>query len=83
MPDRDERGGGRGRLHHHRVRHRPRAHRARPRPGGLRDGLEVDLPLLSPVDDAGDFTDDAGALVGLNVLGDGNDECIQLLRETF
>ena len=46
-------------------------------------GLKFDLPLLSPVDDKGDFTDEAGeALVGLNVLGDGNEKCIQLLRET-
>ena len=46
-------------------------------------GLKFDLPLLSPVDDKGDFTEEAGeALLGLNVLGDGNEKCIQLLRET-
>ena len=46
-------------------------------------GLKFDLPLLSPVDDAGDFTEEAGeALEGKNVLGDGNDACIARLRET-
>ena len=46
-------------------------------------GLKFDLPLLSPVDDKGDFTEEAGeALLGLNVLGDGNEKCIELLRET-
>ena len=44
-------------------------------------GLKFGLPLLSPVDDRGDFTDEAGeALTGLNVLGDGNAKCIELLR---
>ena len=46
-------------------------------------GLKFDLPLLSPVDDAGDFTEEAGeALAGKNVLGDGNEACISALRET-
>ena len=44
-------------------------------------GLKHGLPLLSPVDDAGDFTAEAGAdLVGKNVLGDGNDACVEALR---
>ena len=46
-------------------------------------GLKFNLPLLSPVDDKGDFTEDAGEqLVGKNVLSDGNDKCIELLRST-
>tara|TARA_B110000259_G_scaffold8970_1_gene9862 strand:- start:116 stop:928 length:813 start_codon:yes stop_codon:yes gene_type:complete len=46
-------------------------------------GLKFGLPLLSPVDDAGNFTQEAGALlVGKNVLSDGNLACIALLRET-
>ena len=44
-------------------------------------GLKHGLPLLSPVDDAGDFTAEAGAdLEGKNVLGDGNDACVEALR---
>jgi isoleucyl-tRNA synthetase len=44
-------------------------------------GLKFNLPLLSPVDDRGDFTDEAGeALKGMNVLGDGNAKVIELLR---
>ena len=46
-------------------------------------GLKYNLPLHSPVDDLGNFTEEAGSeLVGLNVLGDGNEKCIeQLTRE--
>ena len=44
-------------------------------------GVKFGLPLLSPVDDRGDFTEDAGAsLVGKNVLSDGNEACVELLR---
>jgi|AntAceMinimDraft_5_1070358.scaffolds.fasta_scaffold04841_2 hypothetical protein len=44
-------------------------------------GLKFGLPLLSPVDDAGDFTAEAGpGLAGKNVLGDGNVACIEGLR---
>ena len=38
-------------------------------------GLKYGLPLLSPVDDGGRFTEEAGErFVGMNVLGDGNRE---------
>ena len=42
-------------------------------------GLRYGLPLLSPVDDNGDFTEEAGQFAGLNVLGDGNTAVIQAL----
>ena len=44
-------------------------------------GLRYGLPLLSPVDDNGDFTEEAGQFAGLNVLGDGNSAVIQALAE--
>lgn len=52
-------------------------------------GLKYGLPLLSPVDDKGHFTAEAGErFQGLDVLGDGNvaimgamDECGSLLLE--
>jgi isoleucyl-tRNA synthetase len=46
---------------------------------GLREGL----PLLSPVNDLGKFTEEAGErFVGKSVLGEGNDEVIVALKET-
>ncbi|MCY7324119.1 MAG: isoleucine--tRNA ligase, partial [Phormidesmis sp. CAN_BIN36] len=44
-------------------------------------GLRYGLPLLSPVDDNGDFTAEAGQFAGLNVLGDGNSAVIQALTD--
>ena len=44
-------------------------------------GLRYGLPLLSPVDDNGDFTAEAGQFAGLNVLGDGNSAVIQALAD--
>jgi len=45
-------------------------------------GLKYDLPLLSPVDDTGKFTSEAGErFVGKKVLGDGNTEVITALQE--
>jgi len=45
-------------------------------------GLKYNLPLLSPVDDAGLFTEEAGArFSGKNVLDEGNTEVITALRE--
>jgi len=45
-------------------------------------GLKYGLPLLSPVDDAGRFTEEAGpALVGKNVLSDGNEACVEMMKE--
>ncbi|XP_071730451.1 isoleucine--tRNA ligase, chloroplastic/mitochondrial [Rutidosis leptorrhynchoides] len=35
-------------------------------------GLKYGLPLVSPVDDEGKFTEEAGVFSGLDVLGDGN-----------
>lgn len=46
-------------------------------------GLKYNLPLLSPVNDLGCFTEEAGEkLKGLNVLGDGNAAVIQMLTES-
>jgi len=45
-------------------------------------GLKYDLPLLSPVDDRGIFTSEAGErFEGKKVLGDGNTEVITALQE--
>ena len=50
---------------------------------GLKYGLcSANQPPLSPVDDAGKFTADAGeALQGMDVLGEGNAACITALEE--
>lgn len=42
-------------------------------------GQRYGLPLLSPVDADGNFTEQAGQFAGLNVLGDGNEAVIQAL----
>ncbi|ABA23379.1 Isoleucyl-tRNA synthetase [Trichormus variabilis ATCC 29413] len=42
-------------------------------------GLRYGLPILAPVDDNGDFTQEAGEFAGLNVLGDGNQAVIDAL----
>ena len=45
-------------------------------------GQKYGLPLLSPVDDAGRFTKEAGPrFEGMDVLGDGNEEVIKALEE--
>ena len=45
-------------------------------------GLKHGLPLISPVDDAGKFTEDAGDdLNGLAVLDAGNAACVEKLRD--
>ncbi|NJR68078.1 MAG: isoleucine--tRNA ligase [Synechococcales cyanobacterium CRU_2_2] len=44
-------------------------------------GQRYGLPILSPVDDAGNLTAEAGPFVGLNVLKDANDAIIQALDE--
>lgn len=45
-------------------------------------GLRHGLPLLSPVDDAGRFTEEAGQrLQGMSVLAEGNAEVIRMLQE--
>ena len=42
-------------------------------------GQRYHLPILSPVDDAGNFTSEAGEFAGLNVLKDANEAIIQAL----
>ncbi|XHX79585.1 MAG: isoleucine--tRNA ligase [Stenomitos frigidus ULC029] len=44
-------------------------------------GQRYGLPILAPVDDDGNFTEEAGAFAGLNVLGDGNTAVIAALQE--
>lgn len=44
-------------------------------------GLKYGLPLLSPVDDVGKFTEEAGRFSGLDVLGDGNVAVIEYLDQ--
>jgi len=44
-------------------------------------GQRYGLPLLSPVDADGNFTEEAGQFAGLNVLGDGNQAVINALTE--
>ncbi|GMH87402.1 hypothetical protein TrVE_jg12475 [Triparma verrucosa] len=45
-------------------------------------GLKAGLECLSPVDDGGKFTEEAGErFVGLDVLKEGNSECISALEE--
>ncbi len=47
-------------------------------------GQKYGLPLLSPVDDAGRFTEEVGdeRFQGLSVLKEGNDEVVRALEET-
>ncbi|NER31491.1 MAG: isoleucine--tRNA ligase, partial [Symploca sp. SIO1C4] len=42
-------------------------------------GCRYDLPILSPVDDKGNFTEEAGPFAGLNVLKDANQAIIEAL----
>ena len=44
-------------------------------------GQRYNLPILSPVDDKGNFTSEAGVFAGLNVLKDANESIIQALGE--
>lgn len=43
-------------------------------------GQRYGLPLLSPVDDAGVFTEEAGPFAGLAVQGDGNEAVVKVSR---
>ncbi|MBW4487621.1 MAG: isoleucine--tRNA ligase [Trichocoleus desertorum ATA4-8-CV12] len=43
-------------------------------------GLRYGLPIFAPVDDNGDFTEEAGPFAGLNVLGPGNQAVIDALQ---
>jgi isoleucyl-tRNA synthetase len=47
----------------------------------FRVGQQYGLPVLSPVDDAGNFTEEAGPFVGLNVLKDANAAVIEAMME--
>lgn len=44
-------------------------------------GQKYGLPILSPVDDHGNFTSEAGKFEGLNVLGEGNGAIVEALTE--
>lgn len=44
-------------------------------------GLKYGLPIFSPVDDNGKFTNEAGPFNGLDVLGDGNTAVVKYLDE--
>ena len=44
-------------------------------------GQRYRLPILSPVDDRGDFTAEAGQFAGLNVLNGGNEAVIVALKD--
>lgn len=44
-------------------------------------GQKYSLPILSPVDDHGNFTSEAGKFEGLNVLGEGNGAIVEALIE--
>ncbi|MBD2136671.1 isoleucine--tRNA ligase [Anabaena sp. FACHB-1237] len=44
-------------------------------------GQRYGLPVLAPVDDSGNFTDEAGNFSGLNVLSEGNQAVIDALNE--
>ncbi|XP_078444252.1 tRNA synthetase class I (I, L, M and V) family protein [Wolffia australiana] len=44
-------------------------------------GLKYSLPIISPVDDLGKFTEEAGEFNGLDVLSDGNVAVVKFLDE--
>ncbi|AED95762.1 tRNA synthetase class I (I, L, M and V) family protein [Arabidopsis thaliana] len=46
-------------------------------------GLKYGLPLVSPVDDEGKFTEEAGQFRGLSVLGEGNTAVVSYLDENM
>lgn len=46
-------------------------------------GMKYGLPILSPVDDDGKFTEEAGRFSGLDVLGDGNSAVVNFLDENL
>lgn len=46
-------------------------------------GMKYGLPIHSPVDDDGIFTEEAGEFSGLSVLGDGNTAVLKYLEENF
>ncbi|KAF3535946.1 hypothetical protein F2Q69_00024757 [Brassica cretica] len=46
-------------------------------------GLKYGLPIVSPVDDGGNFTEEAGQFRGLSVLGEGNIAVVSYLDENM
>lgn len=46
-------------------------------------GLKYGLPILSPVDDDGKFTEEAGQFSGLDVLGNGNTAVVEYLDDRY
>lgn len=46
-------------------------------------GQKYGLPMLSPVDDNGIFTEEAGQFSGLDVLGEGNIAVVKYLDENL
>lgn len=46
-------------------------------------GMKYSLPILSPVDDDGKFTEEAGRFSGLDVLGNGNTAVIKYLDDHY
>ena len=46
-------------------------------------GMKYGLPILSPVDDDGKFTEEAGRFSGLDVLGGGNSAVAKFLDENL
>ncbi|KAG2283941.1 hypothetical protein Bca52824_055161 [Brassica carinata] len=51
--------------------------------GGLCNWPEVSLPIVSPVDDGGNFTEEAGQFRGLSVLVEGNIAVVSYLDENM
>lgn len=43
-------------------------------------GIKYHLPMLSPVDEKGNFTKEAGEFAGLNILKEGNDSIVKKLE---
>ncbi|KAL0692444.1 hypothetical protein Bca4012_059624 [Brassica carinata] len=46
-------------------------------------GLKYGLPIFAPVDDGGNFTEEAGQFSGLSVLGEGNSAVVSYLDENM
>jgi isoleucyl-tRNA synthetase len=49
----------------------------------FKTGLKYGLPVLSPVDDSGKFTEEAGQFATLDVLGDGNTAVMKALDNSW
>jgi len=51
-------------------------------PEDFETGVRCGLPIVTPVDERGDFTAEAGPFTGLNVLRDANQRIIEHMRES-